>query len=34
LLFQGFFIGASTPFSSCSDRPFRVFHVLGEKANS
>ena len=24
----------STPFSPCSDRPFRVFHVLGEKANS
>ena len=24
----------ATPFSPCSDRPFRVFHVLGEKANS
>jgi peptidoglycan-N-acetylglucosamine deacetylase len=24
----------STPFSPCSVRPFRVFHVLGEKANS
>ena len=24
----------STPFSPSSDRPFRVFHVLGEKANS
>ena len=23
-----------TPFSPCSVRPFRVFHVLGEKANS